>query len=78
MSEEKLQDIEELEKEQVCEESNEACENEKSQEVNEVEALQEENGKLKAEVEDWKQSYLRKQADFQNFTKKKRKRDGRA
>ena len=71
MSEEKLQDIEELEKEQVCEESNEACENEKSQEVNEVEALQEENGKLKAEVEDWKQSYLRKQADFQNFTKRK-------
>ena len=47
MSEEKLQDIEELEKEQVCEETNEACENEKSQEVNEVEALQEENGKLK-------------------------------
>ena len=73
MSEEKLQDIEELEKEQVCEESNEACENEKSQEVNEVEALQEENGKLKAEVEDWKQSYLRKQADFQNFTKRKEK-----
>ena len=71
MSEEKLQDIEELEKEQVCEETNEACENEKSQEVNEVEALQEENGKLKAEVEDWKQSYLRKQADFQNFTKRK-------
>ena len=73
MSEEKLQDIEELEKEQVCEETNEACENEKSQEVNEVEALQEENGKLKAEVEDWKQSYLRKQADFQNFTKRKEK-----
>ena len=73
MSEEKLQDIEELEKEQVCEETNETCENEKSQEGNEIEALQEENGKLKAEVEDWKQSYLRKQADFQNFTKRKEK-----
>ena len=33
----------------------------------------EEIGKLKAEVEDWKQSYLRKQADFQNFTKRKEK-----
>ena len=29
---------------------------------------EEEIGKLKAEVEDWKQSYLRKQADFQNLT----------
>ncbi|AVQ30764.1 MULTISPECIES: nucleotide exchange factor GrpE [Fusobacterium] len=34
---------------------------------------EEEIGKLKAEVEDWKQSYLRKQADFQNFTKRKEK-----
>ncbi|WP_300342011.1 MULTISPECIES: nucleotide exchange factor GrpE [unclassified Fusobacterium] len=33
----------------------------------------EEIGKLKAEVEDWKQSYLRKQAEFQNFTKRKEK-----
>lgn len=29
--------------------------------------------KLKAEIEDWKQSYLRKQADFQNFSKRKEK-----
>ena len=29
--------------------------------------------KLKAELEDWKQSYLRKQADFQNFSKRKEK-----
>lgn len=34
---------------------------------------EEEIGKLKAEVEDWKQSYLRKQAEFQNFTKRKEK-----
>src|SRR3712207_5605196 len=34
---------------------------------------EEEIGKLKAEIEDWKQSYLRKQADFQNFTKRKEK-----
>ena len=73
MSEEKLQDIEELEKDQVCEETNEACEDEKQPELSEVETLQEENGKLKAELEDWKQSYLRKQADFQNFTKRKEK-----
>lgn len=38
---------------------------------------EEEIGKLKAEVEDWKQSYLRKQADFQNFTKRKEKRSRR-
>ncbi len=29
--------------------------------------------KIKEELEDWKQSYLRKQADFQNFTKRKEK-----
>lgn len=34
---------------------------------------EEEIGKLKAEIEEWKQSYLRKQADFQNFTKRKEK-----
>lgn len=33
----------------------------------------EEIGKLQVEVEDWKQSYLRKQAEFQNFTKRKEK-----
>lgn len=30
-------------------------------------------GKLQVEVEDWKNSYLRKQAEFQNFTKRKEK-----
>ncbi|MDX8336457.1 nucleotide exchange factor GrpE [Candidatus Cetobacterium colombiensis] len=34
---------------------------------------QEEIEKLKTEVEDWKNSYLRKQAEFQNFTKRKEK-----
>ena len=33
----------------------------------------EELEKLKAEVEEWKNSFLRKQADFQNFTKRKEK-----
>ena len=33
----------------------------------------EEIGKLKAEIEEWKNKYLRKQADFQNFTKRKEK-----
>lgn len=36
-------------------------------------SVEEEIGKLKAEIEDWKQSYLRKQAEFQNFTKRKEK-----
>ena len=34
---------------------------------------EEEIGKLKAEIENWKNDYLRKQADFQNFTKRKEK-----
>ena len=38
-----------------------------------VDTADEEIAKLKAEVEDWKQSYLRKQAEFQNFTKRKEK-----
>ena len=33
----------------------------------------EEIGKLKAEIEEWKNSFLRKQAEFQNFTKRKEK-----
>ena len=34
---------------------------------------EEEIGKLKAEIENWKNDYLRKQAEFQNFTKRKEK-----
>ena len=34
---------------------------------------EEETKKLKAEIEEWKNEYLRKQADFQNFTKRKEK-----
>ncbi|WP_027129488.1 nucleotide exchange factor GrpE [Fusobacterium perfoetens] len=82
MSEELKKDsIDELEKEKnencqsECDKENCQCSEEKEEEVreeiNEIEAIQEEIGKLKAEVEDWKQSYLRKQADFQNFTKRK-------
>ena len=33
----------------------------------------EEIGKLKAEIEEWKNEFLRKQAEFQNFTKRKEK-----
>ena len=73
MSEDKLKDIEEMEQKVNCEETQENCEKENSQELNELEAIQEEVGKLKAEIEDWKQSYMRKQADFQNFTKRKEK-----
>ena len=38
----------------------------------------EELEKLKAEVEEWKNSFLRKQAEFQNFTKRKEKEVERA
>lgn len=52
------------------------CETKESEEKCCCEAdknYEEEIEKLQAEVEDWKQSYLRKQADFQNFTKRKEK-----
>lgn len=51
------------------EETKEPTETDKVEEA----SVEEEIGKLKAEVEDWKQSYLRKQAEFQNFTKRKEK-----
>ena len=35
------------------------------------ESLEAKIDKIEAEVEEWKQSYLRKQAEFQNFTKRK-------
>ena len=53
-----------------------SCKDEKVEEPKQEDILaqkDEEIGKLKAEVEDWKQSYLRKQAEFQNFTKRKEK-----
>lgn len=50
-----------------CKEDKEGCN------CKDEQNYEEEIGKLKAEVEDWKQSYLRKQADFQNFTKRKEK-----
>lgn len=60
------------EEEHVC-----ACEGKnKTEEAKEPEVVIEEKDELqkaKEELEDWKQSYLRKQADFQNFTKRKEK-----
>lgn len=47
------------------------CE-EKNEEENEK-IIKDDVEKLKAELEDWKQSYMRKQADFQNFSKRKEK-----
>ena len=42
--------------------------------IEELEVVEEkEVEKLKIELEDWKNSYLRKQAEFQNFTKRKEK-----
>lgn len=59
---------EELEKENI--ETPEA-ETEETAEEAKTENYQEEIEKLKAELDDWKNSYMRKQADFQNFTKRK-------
>lgn len=47
------------------------CEN--KDKSNKEENIEEDIEKLKEELEDWKQSYLRKQADFQNFSKRKEK-----
>ena len=57
------------------EENKEVTEEQKKEEVKEEahEHNDEEIGKLKAEIEEWKNSFLRKQADFQNFTKRKEK-----
>lgn len=70
MTEEKKEMDEILEAEEWKEEvAEEVTESEEKQEA----SPEEEIGALKAEIEDWKQSYLRKQADFQNFTKRKEK-----
>lgn len=70
---------EELKEEIVTEkpqkETNEKEINEKKPDdkAKDVESSEEIIGKLKLEVDDWKNSYMRKQADFQNFTKRKEK-----
>lgn len=66
----------EAKKEEVLEEVKEEileAEEVKEETTEKVLSPEEKIGKLKAEIEDWKQSYLRKQADFQNFTKRKEK-----
>lgn len=71
--------VEEIKEQKECgcgPDCNCTCNEEKVEEVKEENILaqkDEEIGKLQAEVEDWKQSYLRKQAEFQNFTKRKEK-----
>lgn len=69
VKEEILNEEETLKKEENKEENKK--ENKTS--VDTESSFEEEIGKLKAEVEDWKGSYMRKQADFQNFTKRKEK-----
>ena len=79
---------EEVLKEETNKETNEEIKNEEKDETHEHEHKHgghtccgkhghkhndEEIGKLKAEIEEWKNEYLRKQADFQNFTKRKEK-----
>ncbi len=52
-----------------------ACKGKEEEETEEkLEKVEEESiEKIKEELQDWKESYLRKQADFQNFTKRKEK-----
>ena len=79
---------EEVLKEETNKETNEEIKNEEKDETHEHEHKHgghtccgkhghkhndEEIGKLKAEIEEWKNSFLRKQAEFQNFTKRKEK-----
>lgn len=45
----------------------------KKVEADELTLLQEENGKLKVELDDWKNAYVRKNAEFQNYSKRKDK-----
>ncbi|MFK4785408.1 nucleotide exchange factor GrpE [Fusobacterium sp. MFO224] len=66
LKEEILNENENLKKEENKEDKNNASVESASSSEQEIE-------KLKAEVEDWKSSYMRKQADFQNFTKRKEK-----
>ena len=61
---------EEMEKENMETPEVETAEEVKEETV-ETTGSEDEVAKLKAELEDWKQSYMRKQADFQNFTKRK-------
>ncbi|MDD7392027.1 MAG: nucleotide exchange factor GrpE [Fusobacterium gastrosuis] len=67
--EEQKEDIPEVEEVKLQEDC--GCE-EKNEEENEK-IIKDDVEKLKAELEDWKQSYMRKQADFQNFSKRKEK-----
>lgn len=71
MSEKEIKD--EILKEEL-EQETQTTEKEENVEVeNEETSLEKQLEELKAEVEDWKNSYLRKQAEFQNFTKRKEK-----
>lgn len=70
---EEIKETNEIKEEKTCNCSGDCnCKKEETQE-DIIAQKDEEIGKLKAEVEDWKQSYLRKQAEFQNFTKRKEK-----
>ena len=70
---EEIKETNEIKEEKTCNCGGDCnCKKEETQEDIIVQK-DEEIGKLKAEVEDWKQSYLRKQAEFQNFTKRKEK-----
>lgn len=71
-AEEKI-NLEEIKEETTCS-CGDDCDCHKEETIEDIVAIKDEEiGKLQAEVEDWKQSYLRKQAEFQNFTKRKEK-----
>lgn len=65
--------VEELKEPSQDNQESESNINEEAKEKSKEQENKEDIEKLKAELEDWKQSYLRKQADFQNFSKRKEK-----
>ncbi|WP_410208986.1 nucleotide exchange factor GrpE [Fusobacterium sp.] len=68
---EEINETNEIKEEKTCDCGNDCKCNHEDPKEDILAQKDEEIGKLKAEVEDWKQSYLRKQAEFQNFTKRK-------
>lgn len=75
VKDEKMEDLkEEKEKSEEVAEAEEVSEiKDEKTEINALEEMEIQIGILKAEIEDLKQAYLRKQADFQNYSKRKEK-----
>ena len=62
--------VKEVLKEEKIEEAQEEMKEEKTKDE---ETLEEKMAKIEADLDDWKSAYARKNAEFQNFTKRKQK-----